>query len=668
MPVWLYQLLVTGDPPAMTEDGDIPSFAFVWQPKATPSGAEQRGILVVWPLEERRPPGAFARFIVVESEDQQEGSIVAMDLGAASELDRAEADPRPSGTSGGRATRPAGGQDELGELPLLVRLPVADRFMVTARYLVRRKESGRTLVSEVEAPPVRFRRDAAGDQLMLVGLVSGDKSVSPDRLVVIPTVEHSIDGATRLVEPSRFIELADIVLDAFEGASGGARRRIGSAFVLAVPHHNHSTIGPAQEIYPYAGARVPASMEFLIDEASGEHDTNGCPRLSLRVGTSRANQDELGRLIQFFHWNRSAAFAQTRDRSAAGAEALKFHRGELRDDCLSYSFREAAFGDVVGVMMASPESLAPDFSDWPDHDKYFQSGADWTTVPFVCTGDAMIALNYYIHSETSSVIDAVKKDLDRRLEHLPPPRRPKRGDAIVDYLMGPQSATNAAFARLTKQAVVADSSPNVAALDCYGELLRELDQQLRSDGEVGQWRRLESLFSFAVFERAPELLRALVVSRELRQALPSGFEDDRTALDDNVLRLAMRATGLSDRSEPHLSVWLKELDPTGICVTWELLRRAPQLVRDIVATSVLPDLELMSDWFDGRCEKILLSYFRTALEQLTAAAAASRSRGHRADADLLEAACRHRLNQETGRIPLAYRTISAVVELLGIGR
>jgi hypothetical protein len=651
----------------MAEAGDIPRFAFVWQPKTSPSGADQQGTLVVWPLDEQRPPGAFARFIVVESEDEQEGAVVAMDLGDPAELDRAEAHPPLAGKSAARATGPAGGQDGLGDLPLLVRLPVADRFTVTARYLVRRKESGRTLVSEVEAPPVRFRRDAAGDQLMLVGLVRGDKSPNPDRPVVVPTVERAIDAATRLIEPSRFIELADIVLDAFESASGGARRRIGSAFVLAVPHQNHSTIGPTQEIYPYSGARVPASTEFLIDEASDEAATNGCPRLSLRVGTSWASQDELGRLIQFFHWNRSAAFSQTRDRRAAAAEALTFYPGELHDDHLSFAFREAAFGDVVGVMTGSPESLAPDFFDWPDHDKYLQSSADWTTVPFVCTGDEMIALNYYRHAETGRVIDAVKHDLDARLEHLPPPRRLKRGDAIVDYLLGSQPATNATFAQLTKQALAGDSSPNVAALDCYGELLRELDRQLRSDGEAGQWRRLESLFAFAVFERAPALLRALVVSRALRQALPSDFENDQMALDDDVLALAMRAVGLSDRSEPRLSRWLEKLDATGICVTWELLRRAPQFVRDIVATSVLPDLELISDWFDDRCEPILLAYFRTPPEQLTAAASASGARGHRADADLLEAAYRHRLSLETGRSPLAYRTISALVELLRVG-
>lgn len=652
----------------MTEDGDIPPFAFVWQPKASPSGAEQRGILVVWPLEERRPPGAFARFIVVESEDQQEGSVVAMDLGDPAELTRAEGYAPLAGKSNGRANGLAGDQDGLGDLPLLIRLPVADRFTVTARYLVRRRESGRTLVGEVEAPPVRFRRDAANDQLMLIGLVRGHKSPGPDRPVVVPTVEHAIDGATRLVEPSRFIELADIVLDAFETASGGARRRIGSAFVLAVPHQNHGTIGPAQEIYPYSGVRVPASMEFLIDEESDEDATNGCPRLSLRVGTSRASQDELRRLIQFFHWDRSAAFSQTKDRSSAAAQALTFFQGELRDDHLSHDFRQAAFGDIVGVMTGSPESLAPDFSDWPDHEKYFQSSADWTTVPFVCTGSEMIALNYYIHAETGSTIDAVKHDLDARLERLPPPRRPKRADAVADYLLGSQPATNAAFARLTKQAVAGDSNPNVAALDCYGELLRELDRQLRSDGEAGQWRRLESLFSFAVFEKAPELLRALVVSRKLRQALPSDFEDDRTALEGDVLVLALRAVGLSDRSEPRLSDWLRELDATGICVTWELMKRAPQFVRDIVAKCVLPDLELMADWFDGRCEQILLAYFRTASEQLMAAASASRDLGHRAEADLLEAAYRHRSSQENGCSPLAYGKISAVAELLSIGR
>jgi hypothetical protein len=620
----------------MAEAGDIPPFAFIWQPKASSSDGDDHGTLLAWPLHERRPVGAFARFIEIEAEDGQGGIVVPMDLDAA-------------------APRPTGAQEELGDLPLLIRLPFADPFTLRVRYLVR--QDGRTQVGEMAEPSVRFRAKAAKAQLMLIGLVRGDKSASPDRPVVVPTVEHAIDEATQSIEPSKHIELADIVFDAYE-RSGGTRPGIGSAFVLAVPHQDYKTIGPAKKIFPYSGARIPASMEFLLADESNGDIADGCPRLSLRVGTSHANQRELKRSICFFHWNRSAALARNQD----GGSPVILHQGELQEDRLCYTFREAAFGDVVGVMTGFAEALKPDFPDWPDHDKFFQTSADWITVPFVCTGDEMIALNYYIHAETNRVIDAVKHDLNEILDRLPPPQSQDPAAALADYLLGSSPTVSPAVVRLTKRAIQNNSGRDVAALDCYGELLRELDRQLRAEDEVGQWQRLESLFSFAVFEKAPELLRALVVSRELRQAVPSDFEDHRKDLDSNVLVLAMRAVGLSDLT--GLPVWLCALDTAAISVTWELLRRDRRLAGEIIAMGVLPDLELMSDWFDGRAEPTLRAYSATTPDQLSAAASDCRASGRRADADLLEAAHKHRSSRERDHRPLPYARISAIVELL----
>jgi hypothetical protein len=616
----------------MADAGEIPSFAFVWQPKVSPSDGDDHGTLLAWPLHERRPAGAFVRFVEIEAEDGQDGIVVPMDLDAAS------AGP------------------DLGDLPLLIRLPFADRFTVRIAYLV--KQEGRTEVSEVAEPPVRFRAKAAKAQLMLIGLVRGDKSASPGRPLVVPTVEHATNEAAESIERSKHIELADIVFDAYE-RSGGTRHSIGSAFILAVPHHDHRTIGPAQAIFPYSGARIPASMEFLLPDESDGGIAEGCPRLSLWVGTSLTNQRELARSIYFFHWNRSTALARNHDRGSP----VILHRGELQEGRLSHAFREASFGDVVGVMTGVAEALKPDFPDWPDHDKFFQTSVHWITVPFVCTGDEMVALNDYIHPETNRVIDAVKHDLDEILDRLPPSQSRDPAGALADYLLGSSATVSPAVVRLTRRAIQDNSSRDIAALDCYGELLRELDRQLRADGELDQWQRLESLFAFAVFEKAPELLRALVVSRELRRAVPPDFEHDREALDGNAFLLAMRAVGLSDLT--GLPGWLDALDATGISVGWELLRRDRRLAGEIIAMGVLPDLELMSDWFDGRAEPTLQAYSATTPDGLSAAASTSRARGHHDVADRLEGAYKHRASQERDRRPVPYARISAAIELLG---
>lgn len=642
--------------------GNAPSFAFVWQTAAPHLLEKQPGTLLIWPLTERRPSGAFARFIVVK--DELAGFVVPMDLDSPPGTG-GKYPPANAGYSRGQAV---GVQEDLASLPLLLRLPFADHFTVTVTYLVSGRENGRTLVVEVATPAIAFRSDAVPRQLMLVGLVRGENSGRPDRPVVVPAIGHAIDETTGSIDPSKHIELADTVLDAYEGADGDHRRRIGTAFVLAIPHQDHEVIGPAQPIFPYSGAHVPASMEFLLSEEGAEEGVSvalSCPRLSLRVGTSRASQAELEPSVRFFHWNRTAAFARTADRNPGSAvPSLTVHHGELHDGDLSFAFRQAAFGDVVGLMTGPPENLTPAFPDWPNSQQYSIRMDGWTVTPFVSTGHEMIALNYYSHAETVAINSAINRDLDAMIDRVRPPRRPDRSSEIAKYLLE-KPTTGSIVDRLIRRAIEDHSDRGVASLDCYSELLRELNQQLRWDSAAGDWRRLENLFSFAMFERAPELFRALVVSQELRRGLLAGFEDEGGALDTyHVLALAMRAGGLSEQAEPRVSPWLNALQPTGISVAWELMKRDQELVRDLVRQDVMPDLALLSDWFDGRAKQILNTYAGYPADSLSQAAGARRAQGYRMEFDLLQQAHRHRLGSGSGGNLFAYGKIAEVVELM----
>src|ERR1043166_3519816 len=92
-----------------------PPFAFVWRAEPSRLDAAKGESVLVWPISGQQPAGAFARFLVIEDQHRAR-FVVPMDIGP---------DTAPPRGAGATPHRPRRVRDDVGDLPLLLRLPVA---------------------------------------------------------------------------------------------------------------------------------------------------------------------------------------------------------------------------------------------------------------------------------------------------------------------------------------------------------------------------------------------------------------------------------------------------------------------------------------------------------------------------------------------------------------
>ena len=356
-----------------------PRFVFIWQVGASQPQEEPGDALLIWPLTERPPAGAFARFVVVRDDWRNSSVVVPMDLEPNERplaADGLSADPGGGAAPGfPAAAAPVRVNEDLGSLPLLLRQDFGRKFTVAVNYLIRRQTGRSARVELVETPAVEVSeldRDEAKSRLF-IGFIRGKGSEGPARPTVMTGPATLSEDTPERGAPTR-VDIADDLLRAYETSKEGEGRRVSAATVLAVPCMDAAAIGPVQTILPYAEAHVRVSGQAV--PAAEEQDSDGprLPRIGVRIGANSGNWDELEPGIVFFHWDRmSAAKADkgpARERST-GAKPLSWQRGTIQGREVAFTFEMAGFGDVVGVMVGPRARIIPIFPGLARHRSKF---------------------------------------------------------------------------------------------------------------------------------------------------------------------------------------------------------------------------------------------------------------------------------------------------------
>jgi hypothetical protein len=610
------------------EAATAPPFAFLWFADPLRTDDAVADMLLIWPVAERRPAGAFARFVTIEDEfgrtllvtpmDIQTGDLEAADLG--------NAGAQPAATGGSLSNPPV--REDVGTLPLLLRVPAPRGFTLTVHYLVRQMGA----VAQVELvalPPVKFanlgRGEVAG--LTIVGLFRSEGSRAPGRPIVVTGWPGTAEMGTR--GAPTFVEIADEIFRACERMTAGTARPATINFIFAVPSTDDGTIGPVETVVPYRALeryQTPGPYRGAMIRASrgprGQGDAE-YPWLSCTVGESWTNRTILHPCIIFFHWDRMVASLQSREGQQGGSKerAARWFRGSENGSELEFAFEAAGFGDIVGVMVGPPERVTLLFPDRSGDPQLIEEVFGWIVAPFVWMGDELIPLYMLAHPDLGGMKAIVNADLDRLAKQLPTPDERLFSSNFLNYLSPLSSGPE--LPRFIEEAVASIGrlhEPNILALDGYCELLRELDRQIELLGRPDEWRRLEGLFSFPEFLRVPQLCRALIVEPNLRAHAARAIEWGRMADDVDVLAAVLRMMALNETDDRAVETWLAGLrDLPNVFAAWELMKREFALVRELIMLGIAPDFVLLADWFGGRAAAQVQAYRDCAPDRLFAA-------------------------------------------------
>jgi hypothetical protein len=652
-----------------------PPFAFFWR---TPSDGRVAETLLIWPLDERSPPGRFARFVVIEDQFGHTRLMAPMDFASAAPA--------------------AGTRDQPAALPMLLAVPGIDRCKLRVDYLVRRSVDGGTRVELVHTAPVEFRNldPSQANRLVLLGLIRGRNSDGPVRPIILTDVRASLELDDRSASDApTHVDIADRVFRAYERTAPSAERSAGMGFVFAVPSAGHTSIGPMHTIAPYKGATLRASAKILkqATETSPppQNDTISWPRLSVAIGTSQINRAMLAPAVMFFSWDRSVASLQARQ--TPQGDPIRHHspaslqRGTIEGGDLACVFKAAGFGDVVGMMVGPTDCVRPVFAEWRDDDLLIpelpqdRDARRWTVALFYCLGDELMPLRYLVGTpDGGKIIAAAEQEILKAAQrHLPPAEThfvPDTATFLLAGSPGPESdltrmirtafdAANlvAAAHSTSPDDQPADRSQHLPILDHYCELVRELDRQIAQTLDRGEWLRLNRLFAFPQFLRLPQLHRALVAAPDLRRMAAGALEDLDSLLDqNNLLVVAMRLLGIQELDSARKQHWLKFLDLPSVFAAWELIKRDPECVSDLISLGIAPDLALLADHLDGTATARLQAYRECTVERLASAAMVRKMLGYVDRERMLEEVGYHRRDDRVDKPIMPYGRIVAALQ------
>lgn len=656
-----------------TTTAEAPPFALFWCDGAATTPSEPLGTLVIWPLAERRPAGVVARFVVVEDEQRRTYLIAPMDLGG--EPFVADA-------------RPATAADDVGTLPLVLRLPKRANLRVTIHYLVAqwddgavRLETDSRLSFVVGEPLCERANDEVVDLRPFVfgRLRDSDGPARPIAVTGFPQVSCR-DLDKRFSQPADVGDV-DWLVHACEQRGGAGGAEFDVRFILLLPSIGGQRIGAARPILPYGNARFHASTEIISasdNDDSAEVPTS-YPRLRLRIGSSRYARDVLTSDIEFFHWNRTAASPRSDELfgdTAGAAEPLALYRGETQARDLICDFKDVGFGDVVGVIIGLSGQVQPVFAEWPQRQALIPDLQPGLSVAaFLWVGDELAPFRYAEGSSPlQAMTGAVMEQLADALQRLAGTRPAQRADVLGGYLLPLHTASSTELRSMIQAAIdehSVDQPGDILELDSYCELLRELDGRIKSDREMRQWPAwLERLFAFSRFRQCPQLHRAIAVNGELRPHAATAIDVDRLPpANADLLDVMLNADILGTLGAERKSHWRSALEPVHIFVAWELLKRRADLLAAIISLGIAPDLALLADAIGsarsgsfGDAAAARLEAYRNSTPTQLSAAARYGAQGRADHARLLAAVSEHRRDIGANGAIIPYETVAMALD------